>query len=445
MSVGHGKSHPYHFDRHAPDYKDHFSEITQELHATCPVAWTETYDGHWVVSGYSELFEVARNASLLSNDRDITGERPWLKGISIPGRAGMEYSRGGFLEMDPPEQKDFRRALDPYLSPAAVERWKPMVADVTRACIDEKIESGRIDFVDDLANVVPAVMTMAMMGLPLADWVIYNYPAHAQVYTPPDSPEMEHVMAESIKMGMRLHESILELRENPRPGLVNALIEAEIVGKPATDDDIRDTMMLLVGGGFDTTTALTAHSLEWLGEHPDERQRLVENLGALLDSATEEFLRYYTPAPGDGRTVMYDYEVGGCQLKQYDRLWLSWAMANRDPEVFEDPENIHIDRQGNRHTSFGLGVHRCIGSNVARAVFKTMLTGVLERMPDYVCDPAGAVHYDTIGVIQGMKNLPATFTPGTRQGAGLEETIATWEQRIAEEGLAEPVVRGAKS
>mgnify|MGYP006275934667 CR=1 FL=1 len=442
MSTVGDKAQPYHFDRHAADYKDHFSEITEDLHAKCPVAWSDTYDGHWVVSGYKELFEIARNATLLSNDRDITGERPELKGISIPGRAGMEYTRGGFLEMDPPEQKDFRRALDPYLSPAAVDRWKPMVADVTRACLDEKIESGSIDFVDDLANIVPAVMTMAMMGLPLADWVVYNYPAHAQVYTPPESPEMEYVMGESIKMGMRLHESIQELRANPKPGLVNALIEAQIVGKPATDDDIRDTMMLLVGGGFDTTTALTAHSLEWLGENPAERQRLMDNLDSLLDSATEEFLRFYTPAPGDGRTVMYEYEVGGKKLEQYDRLWLSWAMANRDPEMFDDPENIHLDREGNRHTTFGLGVHRCIGSNVARAVFKTMLTGVLERMPDYSCDPAGAVHYDTIGVIQGMKNLPATFTPGTRQGKGLEETIAFWEAKIAREGLAEPVVRG---
>ena len=445
MSTVGDKSQPIEYDRHAADYKDHFGEITEELHAKCPVAFSKTYDGHWVVSGYDEVFEIARNATLLSNDRDLTGERPELKGISIPGRPGMEYSRGGFLEMDPPEQKDFRRALDAYLSPAAVDRWKPMTQDITRATLDEKIESGNIDFVDDLANIVPAVMTMAMLGLPLADWVVYNYPAHAQVYTPPDAPEMEYVMGESIKMGMNLHEAIVGLRQTPKPGLINALIEALIVGKPATDDEIRDTVMLLVGGGFDTTTALTAHSVEWLGEHPAERDRLRNNLDTLLDSATEEFLRFYTPAPGDGRTVMYDYEVGGKKLEKNDRLWLSWAMANRDPKIFEDPENIHLDRQGNRHTTFGLGVHRCIGSNVARTVFKTMLTNVLERMPDYVCDPAGAVHYDTIGVIQGMKNLPASFTPGTRQGPGLEETLAIWEERIVKEGLAEPVARGSKN
>ena len=116
-------------------------------------------------------------------------------------------------------------------------------------------------------------------------------------------------------------------------------------------------------------------------------------------------------------------------------------MANRDPSVFADPDSIHLDRSGNRHTSFGLGLHRCIGSNVARATFKTMVSAVLERMPDYVCDPDGAVHYDTIGVINGMKHLPATFTPSERRGPDLDETIAYWQVALQEQGLAEPIVR----
>jgi len=440
MTVDGDKRAPIHFDRHTPDYIDHFEEITHELHEQCPVAWSDTYGGHWVISGYQEVFEVARNATLLSNDNDIRGERKGYRGISIPGPPERR-NRGGFLEMDPPDQRDYRRALDPYLSPAAVKRWAPMAADLTRACLDERIETGSIDFVDDLANVVPAVQTMAMMGLPLADWVIYNEPAHATVYTPPQSPDMKRVMEISIAMGMRLMESIEELRKHPRPGMVCALIDATVAGRPTTNEDVRDTMTLLIGGGFDTTTALTAHSLEWLSEHPAERDRLRNDLDGLIDPATEEFLRFYTPAPGDGRTVTCSYEVAGQELEEGDRLWLSWSMANRDPEVFPDPDQIIMDRTGNRHTSFGLGLHRCIGSNVARTVFKAMLTGVLERMPDFQCDPAGAVHYDTIGVINGMKHLPATFTPGRRLGMGLDETIAHWQQVVDDERLAEPVVR----
>jgi hypothetical protein len=114
-------------------------------------------------------------------------------------------------------------------------------------------------------------------------------------------------------------------------------------------------------------------------------------------------------------------------------------MANRDPEVFPDPNAVDLARTNNRHSSFGLGIHRCIGSNVARMTFKTMLTAVLDRMPGYVCDPTGAVHYDTVGVINGMKHLPATFTPGPRLGAGLDETIAAMQQVCDDQRLAEPI------
>lgn len=440
MTTTGDKLSPIHFDRHAPEYIDHFDDLTHELHQKCPIAWTDTWGGHWVASGYKEVFEIARHGSLLSNDHDVRNERKGYQGITIPNPPGRD-TRGGFLEMDPPEQRDWRRAIDPYLSPAAINRWKPMLDDLTRACIDERIETGSIDFVDDLANVVPAIMTLALMGLPLVEWTIYCEPAHAQVYTPPTSPDIMRVIEMTSVTQKKLLDAVIDCRNNPRPGMILGLIEADIMGASASNEDIRDTLGLLIGGGFDTTTALTAHSLEWLGEHPEERARLRAELPELIDTATEEFLRFYTPAPGDGRTVTCEYELSGRKLEEGDRLWLSWAMANRDPSVFEDPDHIKIDRRHNRHTSFGLGVHRCIGSNVARTVFKSMLAAVLERIPDYVCDPSGAVHYDTIGVINGMKHLPATFSPGQRLGAGLDETIEHWQKVIDDEGLAKPVTR----
>ncbi len=443
MAIEGEKEAPVHFDRHAPGYIDAFEDITHDLHARCPVAWTDSYGGHWVASGYSEVFEIARNPTLLSNDHDVTGTATGYQGISIPPQGREHRTRGGFLEMDPPAQQDYRRILDPYLSPAAIARWSAMTEDVTRAAIDARIETGSIDFVDDLANITPAVMTLALMGLPLTDWVVYCEPAHAGVYTPPDSPDMPRVTEISIAMGMRMTESIADVRANPRPGMVDGLIKGDVGGVAPSDDDIRDTLMLLIGGGFDTTTALTAHSLEWLGDHPDQRDRLRHDLDRLLGPATEEFLRFYTPAPGDGRTVTCDYELSGRKLQERDRLWLSWAMANRDPSVFPNPDVIQLDRPGNRHTSFGLGVHRCIGSNVARSTFKIMLTAVLKRMPDYVCVPDGAVHYDTIGVINGMKHLPATFTPGRRQGPSLDDTLAAWQRVIDDEQLAAPITRAS--
>jgi cytochrome P450/ferredoxin len=427
-------------NRHSTQYRTEFERLADDYHGSCPVAWNDTHGGYWFVTGNKELFDLARRADLLSNDNDIEGKAHGYRGISIPSAPEDEMRfRGGFLEMDPPEQRHYRQALNPYLSPAAVARWKPVMEEVTRACLDEKIESGRIDFVDDLANIVPAVLTMGMLGLPLRDWDVYCEPAHASVYTSPDSPDFPRVRQLQLEMGMQLYQNIVDIRATPRPGLIDALVKATVNGRQPEDMDLMGVVTLLIGGGFDTTTALTAHSLEWLSEHPDERERLSRERATLLDSATEEFLRFYTPAVGDGRTVSADCELNGTTFKEGDRLWLSWAMANRDETVFADPHQIHLERTGNRHSSFGLGIHRCIGSNVARATFKIMLTAVLDRMPDFVCDPSGAVHYDTVGVINGMKHLPASFTPGPRLGAGLNETIDRMQRAVREQRLAEPV------
>lgn len=441
MTTMDNKSCPYQFDRHAADYRDNFESITHDLHAKCPVAWSPTYGGHWVVSGHQELFNIARRADVLSNDHDPDGIRKGYQGIGIPPASDRQ---GGFLEMDPPEQREYRQVLNPYMSPAAVARWKPMVDDLVNACLDERVEAGHIDFVDDLANVVPAVLTLAVLGLPLKDWHVYCEPTHAFVYTHPESPDMPRVRALQTEMTSRMYESIVNRRGKQVPGIIDGLMSSTIGGAPPSDDDVMGVLGLLIGGGFDTTTALTSHSLEWLSQHPQAREQLREHLEDLIDSATEEFLRYFTPAVGDARTVSQDCEIDGVKFKEGERVWLSWAMANRDPVMFPAADEIILDRTGNRHYSFGLGVHRCIGSNVARMVFKAMLTTVLTRMPDFVCLPEGTEHYDTVGVINGMKHLPATFTPGSRVGPSLEETLDRWQQLCDEQGLAEPVTRSSK-
>ena len=432
------KKNRYHFDRHTPEYREQFEDVTTEMLSKCPVAWSDTYDGHWVVAGHHEVFEIARSAEYLSNDHDVNNERRGYKGITIPTPESMKI-QGGFLEMDPPGQRHYRQALNPYLSPAAISRWTPVIDELVRACLNEKIETGRIDFVDDLANVVPAVLTLAMLGAPLKNWSIYCEAVHASVYTPPDSPDIPRVRQAQMAMYQDMFGQLAQVRANPRPGMIDALVRAEIDGRMPADMELLGVIALLIGGGFDTTTALTAHALEWLSEHPAERERLSRERDTLLDSATEEFLRFYCPAPGDGRTISADCEIAGTQFREGERLWLSWAMSNRDPSVFPNPNQIDMARTGNRHHSFGLGLHRCIGSNVARMVFKRMLTAVLDRMPDYQCDPDGAVHYETIGVIQGMQHLPATFTPGQRIGDGLDETIARMQVICDEQRLADPV------
>lgn len=420
------------FDQHSPEYRDHYPEISHELRSKCPVVWTESHGGHWVVTGLEEVSELYRHPKLFSAVKSPDPTSPY-RGIQIPDPNPAVSA--GFLEMDPPQQLEYRRILNPYTSPAAVKRWEPAALDFTHACLDEVIESGRIDFVDDLANIVPAVVTMAILGLPLTDWEVFSEPMHAFVYTPPDSPDVPRVQQLMLNAIMNIAQRVDEARSNPRPGLINALIDAEINGAPLPDENIYGTLFLLIAGGLDTTTALTANALNWLGHNPSERERL-RNDRSLLDTATEEFLRCFSPSQGDARTVTRDCEVAGYEFREGERILLSFAMPNRDPKFFENPDDLRLDRFPNRHAAFGLGNHRCLGSNIARMQFKAMLWETLQRVGDYEIDDAGAQRYESIGIINGYRHLPARFPRGQRVGPGFEETMELWRARLAGDVIA---------
>ena len=417
------------FDQHSPTYKAEFPEIGHEMRAQCPVVWSEEYGGYWVVLGRELIGEMAKRPDLLSNDHDPQELRNGYGGVAIPSPP-RGTTRGGFLEMDPPEQLSYRHVLNSHLSPTAVERWRPMVAELARACLDDVIEAGELDFVDDLANIVPAVLTMGMLGFPLNDWVHYCEPAHAIVYTPPNSPNYHRVIDLNIQMGVHLVAELERAKSNPRPGMLKALVEAQGSDSATfNDNDILGTLTLLIGGGFDTTTALTAHALHWLNERPEDRVRLRDDPG-LLDTATEEFVRFATPAQGGGRTITANCEISGHAFEAGDRVWMSYAMANHDPDAFAEPDEILLDRFPNRHAAFGLGVHRCIGSNLARMSFKTMLGEVLGRIPDYQIHEEGIVRYEDIGTINGYQHVPASFPAGSREGPPLQEVIDRWQRTL---------------
>ncbi len=302
-----------------------------------------------------------------------------------------------------------------------------MVTDLASACIDEVIESGRIDFVDDLANVVPAVLTMGMLGFRLVDWVHYCEPAHAIVYTPPQSPGWDRVIELTMLMAARLANELDQAKTSPQPGMLASLVEAQHADPDVfNDEDILGTLTLLIGGGFDTTTALLSHALHWLDGRPTERVRLIQD-ASLLDTATEEFLRFVTPAQGGGRTITADCEIAGHRFLEGERVWMAYGLTNHDPESFPNPDEIVIDRFPNRHAAFGLGVHRCIGSNLARMSFKTIIGEVLTRLPEYAIRHEGIIRYEDVGTINGYQHLPASFSPGQRRGQPLAEVIEKWQ------------------
>jgi cytochrome P450 len=217
--------------------------------------------------------------------------------------------------------------------------------------------------------------------------------------------------------------------------MLKAVIEADIDGEPLPEINIVGTLILVIGGGFDTTTALTSNVWRWLAENPESKAQLLADT-TLWDTATEEFLRYFSPSQGTARSVTQDCEVAGYEFHKGDRALLSFSMPNRDPKYFEDPDTIKLDRFPNRHAAFGLGNHRCIGSNLARVQFKAIMQEALKRIPEYEIDYDGLKRYESIGTINGNKNMPMTFPAGNRQGPGLQATLEKWQAKLDAEAAA---------
>jgi cytochrome P450 len=210
-------------------------------------------------------------------------------------------------------------------------------------------------------------------------------------------------------------EVVRQRKEPVEGGAIAHLIRADIDGRRLEDWEIEGYIWLLIAGGVDTTQACMGSTFVWLARNPERRGELAENLD-LMPHAIEEFLRVFAPQQALARTVMTDTEVAGQTLKRGERVLMCWASGNMDEAEFEQPEAVDFDRANKRHMSFGLGVHRCLGSNVARLEFRILFQHILQRMPDYRIAEAGLKPSPVSGVVFGYEHVPFTFTPGKRVG-----------------------------
>jgi cytochrome P450 len=200
-----------------------------------------------------------------------------------------------------------------------------------------------------------------------------------------------------------------------RDDIISALLVGQLDGKPLPDDQVIAYLFTLDGGGIFTTTAALGNALIRMHHNHALRDTLLAR-PALIPNAVEEFLRIDAPVQAVARTLSHDVELNGCPMKAGDRALLVWAAANHDPNVFEDPELVKFERDPNHHMAFGMGLHRCIGSHLARSMFRIMLETVLSRTPDFELTGDPEEHrYDDPGMIYGLHHLTARFTPAARK------------------------------
>jgi cytochrome P450 len=365
----------------------------------CPVVHSDAWEGFWTVSRYEDVVNCFQDWRSLSSalEKALAGVRPGQP-VKPP------------IDLDPPLQRRFRQLLNPFLTPDKVSKFEPWIRTLVTRLIDAFIEDGQVDLASRFTQQLPGrVLFRLLFGIDDADVPMVHGWLRVILYKPKgrDTPELER------KWIAWIYEIVERRRNGPRQDdIIDALLHSEIDGEPIPDDVIMGTMNVLMQGGFGTTADAIGTIMMHLARRPEMQTRLRED-PAFIPLAIEEFLRFEPSVSGMSRLCVKDVEVAGEQIKAGDRVFLSIAAANRDPREFEDPEVLDLDRAVNRHLSFGIGPHRCIGSNVARMNLRISLEELLARLPEFHLTPDDEIRQEPSSA-WGPAYLPITFTPGRK-------------------------------
>lgn len=384
------------FDVGAAEYETCPYPIWDRLRDQCPVAHSDRHGGSYLPTRYDDIAAVAYDTERFSS-RDIN---------VVPPPPGSSLLVAPPITNDPPFHTDARRILLPFFSPTIVAGLKPTTQEITASLLDSIATGDDADAAGDYAQHIPVRVIAHMLGIPQADEDIFTGWAVRILQDAAADPEIGRKATREVLD--YFGEQIAERRIEPGDDLITELLRAELNGGPLTDKHIRGTCFLLLLAGIDTTWSSIGSSLWHLATHPADRDRLVAD-PSLIPIATEEFLRAYAPVTM-ARVALHDGEVGGVPIKAGERVLLPFPAGNRDPEKFDHPDEVIIDREHNRHFTFGIGVHRCLGSNLARMELQVAIADWLERFPKFTLKPGTEVRWGG-QQIRGPRDLPVILRP----------------------------------
>ena len=381
------------FSHLEPEWSADPYPIQDELRQRCPIAHTERFGGGWLPTRYEDVAAVAYDTEHFSSRSIIMSNfRPPLDEAPVGGSPP--------ISSDPPFHHDARRLLLPAFTKAAVARQEPATRAFCHSLIDAFGDRAVIDAASAYAQHIPIRVIADMLGFPPEDGPRFREFVENTLEGVNQEPD------ERIERMQELFDYLLaqvhDHLDHPREDLTTYLINAELYGQKLQPSHVVGTMALLLIAGIDTTWSAIGASLWHLAQTPADRGRLVADPD-LLPTAMEEFLRAYAPVTM-ARLVKEDVELGGVQMKKEDFILLSFPAANRDPAQFDRAGEVVIDRKVNRHAAGGLGIHRCVGSHLARMELRVALEVWLERIPEFsLADPA-AVEWSA-GQIRGPRAL----------------------------------------
>lgn len=316
------------------------------------------------------------------------------------------------MQIDPPDHAAYRRMLDPLFSRKALSGLEPAVVTLVHRLIDGVVSADSCDFTEAFAVPLPSLVFLRLLGLPEADRVELSRIKNDIVHPPRD--DMAEAERAQSAAGQELYEYFEKAVETKRaaPGddLLTRLTTADIAGRPLSRDEIVDICYVLLLAGLDTVTDTLTLSWSYLARHPDHRARIVADPG-LIPSAVDELLRWESPIPGVPRIAVAGTEVGGCPVRPGDVVYVSFGSANIDTTDDDDLDTVRLDRSPNRHLAFGGGIHRCLGSYLAKMQIGIAMREWHRRIPDYEIPRGTKLQY--MPGLRSIEHLPLTFSTAT--------------------------------
>jgi len=370
--------------------------IWDDLRERCPVAHTDRYGGGWFPATHDGVSKIAKDTDnftsrtvIIANDRPTEFDLPAPIGVAPP------------ITSDPPFHAIARRLILPAFAPGPINALEPMIRELCVKLLDGLAGHDVVNAGSSYAQFIPPCVISGMLGFPEED--IDQFLEFVHIILEGINHPVEERIEEFAPIEAYFTKQIEEHMDNPRDDLTGYLLNVELDGQNLALEHVFGTMLLILVAGIDTTWSAIGSSIWHLANNPEDLARLV-NEPELMPVAIEEFLRFYAPVTM-ARLVKEDMEYLGCPMKQDDWILLGFPAANRDPDVFKDADQFIIDRAENRHVAFGLGIHRCAGSNLARLELRIAIEEFIKRYPKFELADAESVTWAS-GQIRGPRNLP---------------------------------------
>ncbi len=377
-------------------------EIWDDMRERCPVSHSSRNGGSWMPVTNEDVRAIAKNVDVFTSQSVAV--------VPVPEPDEVDESRRlrvPPIDTDPPHHRRARRMILPTFSPRSVaERDEPYTREITTRMVDgfvAQFEAGNdiIDGAVDYAQQIPPRVIAHLLGVPESMVDEFTGWVRGVLELGYYDPELRVRSRDAVFdyfTGL-----VSERLENPGDDLISEMLHGEVDGEPILPHEVAQTCNLLLVAGIDTTWSSIGSALFHLASHPDDRRRLVED-PSMIPIAIEELLRAYSPVTM-ARIVGEDFEYEGCPMKEGDRVIMNFPAANRDPEVFDRPDEVIIDRENNRHIAFGVGIHRCAGSNQARMEMQVAIETFLARIPEFELADPGAVTW-AAGQVRGPRVMP---------------------------------------